>query len=51
MSSTKSSSQTQEWEMANHQRGLIDDIIEEGQYEAAIETLLQLRSPQYKPSM
>lgn len=36
--------------MSNHQRGLVDDIIEEGQYEAAIEMLFQLRSPQYKPS-
>jgi hypothetical protein len=40
-----------EWELPNHQRGLVDDIIEEGQYEAAIEALFQLRSPQYKPSM
>lgn len=36
--------------MSNHQGGLVDDIIEEGQYEAAIEMLFQLRSPQYKPS-
>lgn len=37
--------------MTNNQRGLVDDIIEEGQYEAAIEMLFQLRSPQYKPSV
>ncbi|KAJ3526755.1 hypothetical protein NMY22_g10044 [Coprinellus aureogranulatus] len=46
----KAKASRQEWEMNNHQRGLVDDIIEEGHYEAGIEILLQLRSPQHKPS-
>ncbi|KAF5326265.1 hypothetical protein D9611_000039 [Ephemerocybe angulata] len=42
---------TEEWELPNHQRGLVDDIVEESQYEAAIAVLSQLRSPQYKPAV
>lgn len=47
--SQKKTETSHEWELPNHQRGLVDDIVEEGQYEAAIEMLLQLRAPQYKP--
>ncbi|EAU91498.1 hypothetical protein CC1G_01987 [Coprinopsis cinerea okayama7 len=38
-----------ERELGNNQRGLVDNIIDENQYEAAISTLFQLRSPQHKP--
>lgn len=52
MNDAQNSPQTlPEWELPNHQKGLVEDIIEEGQYEAAIEMLFQLRSAQYKPSM
>ncbi|KAJ6500075.1 hypothetical protein C8R47DRAFT_1110343 [Mycena vitilis] len=39
-----------ESEMPQHQRNLVDPCLEEGQYEAAIEILSQLRSPHHKPS-
>ncbi|KAJ7217792.1 hypothetical protein GGX14DRAFT_597979 [Mycena pura] len=39
-----------ESEMSQHQRNLVDLCLEEGQYEAAIEALAQLRSPHHKPS-
>ncbi|KAJ6594151.1 hypothetical protein B0H19DRAFT_918584 [Mycena capillaripes] len=39
-----------ESEMSQHQRNLVDLCLEEGQYEAAIDILAQLRSPQHKPS-
>ena len=40
-----------EREMGTHQRGLVDDCLEEGQFESAIDLLKQLRSSNYKPSM
>ncbi|KAF9010495.1 hypothetical protein BDQ17DRAFT_1346323 [Cyathus striatus] len=40
----------QELEMGYHQRALVDSCFEEGQYEAAISVLEQLRSPIYRPS-
>ncbi|KAJ7079105.1 hypothetical protein B0H15DRAFT_788279 [Mycena belliarum] len=39
-----------ESEMSQHQRNLVDLCLEEGQYEAAIDILAQLRSPNHKPS-
>ncbi|KAF7361732.1 hypothetical protein MVEN_00517100 [Mycena venus] len=39
-----------ESEMSQHQRGLVDLCLEEGQYEQAIDVLSQLRSPHLKPS-
>lgn len=40
-----------EREMGTHQRGLVDDCLEEGQFESAIDILKQLRSSNYKPSI
>lgn len=40
-----------ELEMGPFQCNLVDSCFEEGQYEAAISMLEQLRSPNYKPSM
>jgi hypothetical protein len=37
-------------ELSPYQRGLIDNIIEETQYETAIDALFQVRSPSHKPS-
>jgi hypothetical protein len=39
-----------EREMSRNQHGIVDTCFEEGQYEAGIATLDQLRSPSYKPS-
>ncbi|KZT08330.1 uncharacterized protein LAESUDRAFT_748862 [Laetiporus sulphureus 93-53] len=39
-----------ERDMPVHQRGLVDTCFEEGQYEAGIAVLEQLRSPKYRPS-
>lgn len=39
-----------EREMSRNQHGIVDTCFEEGQYEAGIATLDQLRSPNYKPS-
>ncbi|KAH6914297.1 hypothetical protein BKA70DRAFT_661759 [Coprinopsis sp. MPI-PUGE-AT-0042] len=44
------SSKTPETELGAYQRGLIDNIIEENQYETAIDALFQVRSPSHKPS-
>lgn len=41
----------QEWEMGKHQRGLVDNSFEEGQYSSALEMLEQLRSFTHRPSM
>ncbi|PCH43766.1 hypothetical protein WOLCODRAFT_144682 [Wolfiporia cocos MD-104 SS10] len=38
-----------EREMTRNQRGLVDDCFEEGQYEAGLAVLDQLRSPNYRP--
>ncbi|TFK44416.1 hypothetical protein BDQ12DRAFT_730480 [Crucibulum laeve] len=51
---TSTSSETingREWEMGTYQRGLADNCFEEGQYDAAIAILEQLRSSTYKPSI
>ncbi|KAF7782347.1 hypothetical protein Agabi119p4_1723 [Agaricus bisporus var. burnettii] len=37
------------WELTSLQRGLVDNCFEEGQYETAIATLDQLRSPDFNP--
>jgi hypothetical protein len=37
------------WELSSLQRGLVDNCFEEGQYETAIATLDQLRSPDFNP--
>lgn len=39
-----------EHEMNRHQCSLVDTCFEEGQYEAGISVLEQLRSSQFKPS-
>lgn len=40
-----------EYEMDINQRDLVDNVVEEAQYEDAIDTLFQLRSPSYKPDV
>jgi len=40
-----------EREMGTRQRGLVDDCLEEGQFQSAIDLLKQLRSSNYKPSI
>ncbi|OCH95172.1 hypothetical protein OBBRIDRAFT_721153 [Obba rivulosa] len=49
MAVPSSSNGTVEREMTIHQRGLVDTCFEEGQYEAGIRVLDQLRSRKYKP--
>jgi pentatricopeptide repeat protein len=39
-----------EHEMSLHQRGMVNQCFEEGQYDAGIAVLDQLRSSKYKPS-
>ncbi|EPQ57527.1 hypothetical protein GLOTRDRAFT_58955 [Gloeophyllum trabeum ATCC 11539] len=39
-----------ERDMTKNQRALVDACFEEGQYEAGISLLMQLRSPRYRPS-
>ncbi|TFK23657.1 hypothetical protein FA15DRAFT_642120 [Coprinopsis marcescibilis] len=44
-----STSRPSEQELGHNQRGLVENILEESQYEAAIDMLFQLRAPQHKP--
>jgi hypothetical protein len=41
---------SQEQEMPRNQYGIVDTCFEEGQYEAGIAVLNQLRSPKHKPA-